>query len=568
MAPSPLLDQARTGNAQAIVALINHNLAPKGFTVEGDRQFQRLTLHITGTTLPPQATMVEYLRSGIERLHIHGLDQLHLSGAAADDPTGGWRQVVALGAGAEDPPPLPTVDLGTPEPEAAPPSLSCLGWAYDLLELPHGSDGGTVEARYHKRRAKLLQRGDRAALEPLKVAYHKLKAALEAQARYLETAHPETAYPSPPSGSSSPLASPASPSPPSTEPDLTPLVQALQRRRLPNQVAIQGEQLQVRLPADRVPAPRKSMARVYTAVAEQPLAALGIDHLETLVVCGLDAHKKVVWKQTAPLPQQGLSEADTDLFSFENRQSNAVIFPALMVLGMLMNAFPLVNMLLLGVKIWLHEFGHATVAWLAGRQAIPLPLGWTNVGAQRSLFVYFGLLILFGLLYRAGHREQRRWPMILAGVLVLVQFWMTWMISTRTFEMLLYFGGIGGELYLCALLMVSFYFPMPDYFRWDFYRYPVVLGAAFTFWGQFWLWKQIARGKASIPFGAMWGDPNHGDMNRLVNEHGWTPADLMGTYNAIANICLMVILSLYLYFFLKQNRQWLFALSQRWLARS
>ena len=42
------------------------------------------------------------------------------------------------------------------------------------------------------------------------------------------------------------------------------------------------------------------------------------------------------------------------------------------------NALPIVNGLLFGIKIWFHELGHATIAWLAGRQALPLPIGWTS----------------------------------------------------------------------------------------------------------------------------------------------------------------------------------------------
>ncbi|MDA0674142.1 MAG: hypothetical protein O3C67_10620 [Cyanobacteria bacterium] len=52
-------------------------------------------------------------------------------------------------------------------------------------------------------------------------------------------------------------------------------------------------------------------------------------------------------------------------------------------------------------------------------------------------------------------------------------------------------------------------------------------------------------------------------MNRLVNDHGWTPMAITGTYNAIANLCLIALIAVYLYVFFKQHRQWLFALSQR-----
>jgi hypothetical protein len=553
---SPLLDQARTGNAQAIAALIQRSLGPKGFTVQGDRQYQRLTLRVRGDALPPQTKMVSYLRQGVERLHIHGLTHLEIYGEQTDGPS--WHQTVPLGPALEGEDWSPELDAAfapiTPAPEPPAQSLEQLTWAYELLKLPAGADLAAVEARYFQQKADLIRRGDRAALEPLKVAYGKLKAALEA------------AIP-PPEPSSIPAAmdSPGPVAPPT--PDLSALSQVLQRQGLRVQLVVQADQLQVRLPAPTKTSPRQALARIYRAIAQQDLQALGLKDCRILVVYALSAQRQVVWKQSAPLPETGLSEADTDLFSFANRRSNTVIFPALLLLGMVMNALPLVNALLRGIKIWFHEFGHATVAWLAGRQALPLPIGWTNVGSQRSLFVYVGLLILFGLLYRAGHQEKRQWPMVLAGILAGLQFWMTWLLPTQTFEMLMYFGGIGGEFYLCALLMVSFYFPLPHYFRWDFYRYPVVLGAAFTFWDQFWLWKRIAWGQASIPFGAMWGDPNHGDMNRLVNDYGWTPLGLTGTYNAIANLCILTMLSVYLYIFVKQNRPWLFALSQRWFVR-
>jgi hypothetical protein len=207
------------------------------------------------------------------------------------------------------------------------------------------------------------------------------------------------------------------------------------------------------------------------------------------------------------------------------------------------------------------------VAWLAGRRAIPLPIGWANIGEHRSLFVYLGLLILFSLLFWTGRREGHRWPMVLAVVLVVIQFWFTWLMPIQQYETLLSFGGIGGEFYLCTLLMVSFFFPMPAYWRWDFYRYPVVLGAAFTFWGQFWLWRQINRGVASIPWGSMWGGEAYGDMNNL-RYAGWSDQQIIGTYTTLGNVCLLALVTVYLYVAIRQNRHYLFALTQRWLART
>jgi hypothetical protein len=256
---------------------------------------------------------------------------------------------------------------------------------------------------------------------------------------------------------------------------------------------------------------------------------------------------------------------DSDILSFQNRYSNGLIFPALLLAGMVMNALPIVNGLLFGIKIWIHEFGHATVAWLAGRRALPLPIGWTSVDPRRSLSVYLGILLLLGLLFWAGRREGKRWPMVLAGVLAAAQFYMTWLMSANQFDMWLSFGGIGGEIYLSALLMVSFYLPLPEYFRWDFYRFPVVLAAAFCFWPQVWLWQQIPSGRASIPFGSMWGDADHGDMNQLANVHNWTPGDIIGTYTSLTHLCLLAIFAVYAYTLFRQHRETFIALGRQWL---
>ncbi|MBW4461171.1 MAG: hypothetical protein KME47_13180 [Nodosilinea sp. WJT8-NPBG4] len=264
-------------------------------------------------------------------------------------------------------------------------------------------------------------------------------------------------------------------------------------------------------------------------------------------------------------PQPNLPDDDTDLLSFQNRYSNGLIFPGLLLLGMLMNAMPIMNALLFGIKIWLHEFGHATVAWLSGRQALPLPIGWTSYNPQRSGLVYLAILVLLGLLFWAGRREGQRWPVALAAVLAMVQFYMTWLLPAQRFEMLMAFGGVGGEIYLSALLMAGFYFPLPNYFRWDFYRFPVVLGAAFCFWGQVWLWQQVPKGKASIPFGSLWGEAEHGDMNQLIDVHGWMPGDVIGTYSTLTHLCLLGIVGVYAYTLFRQHRETFIALGRQWL---
>lgn len=607
MTLSKWLDQAKDGDAGAIAALLNQSLQPQGITVRAERESYCLNLWVSGATLPPQDPLVDHLRRAIERLQVDSIGILRIEAEADAAPA--WTVEMALLAGVvqggdrgEEP--------GIGGEKAGIGDLpSGVVRAYRELRLSPGASLADIEAVYFKTKAALLRQGRRADLEPLKWAFDTLRDYLETQSHSPVPLRPtDTTDDSPPGltadlggiglngvgldgmalgggdGAAFSGAPPLEVPPTATQrpgqggpwldaatdpvPDLDPaqgLQAMLQDRGLPAQVFLRADQLYIRWPAVRVANPKQASAQIYTLLAQKDLVALGLGEVSTLVVAALNSRNQVVWRQSLAMPQRPTVEEDTDLMSFNNRYSNGIIFPVLLASGILLNAMPIANALLQGIKIWIHEFGHATVAWLAGRQAIPLPIGWTNVNPQRSVLVYFGVLMLLGLLYWSGQKEGKQWPINLAVGLALLQFAMTWLMSPTTFDMLLAFGGVGGELYLSALLMVSFFFPLPAYWRWDFYRYPIVLGAAFTFWGQFWLWKRIRMGRASIPFGGLWGDPDHGDMNILANRHNWEPGRIIGTYNTIANLCLLTLLGVYAYVLYRQHRHRLWLWRQRWL---
>ena len=490
-----LLERAKDGDAVAIAALLSSSLKAQGIAVRAERESYCLSLWFTGNTVPPQGPTVTYARRAIDRLRPPTIGILSLYGEQTGFAQPAWHEEIALlslaSADTEDfPLPLDASTAALPQEEVlTPSSLSepgsgptpvAIARAYEELGLSLGEPLAHVEAVYFKRRAELLRKGDRAALEPLKWAFNTLKTHLE----------------------------------------------------------------------------QSVIAEINTAST-----SLGQDNRSL----DIGPVPRSLVRQPQPRVAPPALTDDTDILSFQNRYSNGLIFPVLLLAGMAMNALPIVNALLFGIKIWLHEFGHATVAWLSGRQALPLPIGWTSYNPQRSLFVYLGILTLLGLLFWAGRREGKRWPVVLAATLAAVQFCMTWLLPADTFDMLFSFGGIGGEIYLSALLIVGFFFPLPDYFRWDFYRFPVVLGAAFCFWGQVWLWQQIPHGKASIPFGSLWGEAEHGDMNQLANVHGWTPGDIIGTYSAIAHLCLFAIIAVYGYTLFRQHRDIFVALGRQWL---
>ncbi|NEO26437.1 MAG: hypothetical protein F6K03_05940 [Kamptonema sp. SIO4C4] len=131
------------------------------------------------------------------------------------------------------------------------------------------------------------------------------------------------------------------------------------------------------------------------------------------------------------------------------------------------------------------------------------------------------------------------------------------------------FGGVAGEFYISTFLMASFYFSLPDKWRWDAAHYLVLVIAASSFWQSFWFWTHVKTGRESIPFGTLLrgrGD-SAGDMNKLIFEHNWNPTDLVNTYSGLGNLCLLVLIGLYLYFLIRQNKAFLFGLKQRILFR-
>ncbi|MDA0268633.1 MAG: hypothetical protein O2890_10375 [Cyanobacteria bacterium] len=560
--PTPL-ERAKAGEAEAIAALINRPLHSKGIQVRAVREAYHLTLWVTSSPSPPPETVARYIRQGIEKLNIPSIGILTIIGQVSGQSTPSWhKEISLLAAYAQGQAPLPRDAIpgegldpdGNAEPlaqGAAPISDSIeeqaeVEAAYHTLQVPTGAPLSEVDAAYFKLKSLMLKQGKREVIASLKAAHGTLKEHLQRQ-----TQPPIVAQNMNDSAE---------------EPTLSELLTVLFRQQgLPARVRLQQGHVEIQLPANPGERPHRVVAQVYTLLTQSGRAIVGTTKLEKVTVYGLnnhpkDNHPKVVWKQSFSGSQLRATADDTDLLSFNNRYSNLFIFPALMALAMVMNAMP-VSSLLFGVKIWFHEFGHATVAWLGGRKAIPLPIGWTSVDLERSLLVYLGVFALLGLLYWSGRREQQRWPMILAVILGILQFGMTWLMPPDTFEMLLSFGGIGGEFYLCTLLMVSFYFPLPAYWRWDFYRYPVVLGAAFTFWGQLWLWKQIEWGQAAIPWGSLWGGAEHGDMNTLA-LYGWSDQRIVGTYNTLGNVCLVALLSVYIYFALRHYRPALFIRQQ------
>lgn len=242
--------------------------------------------------------------------------------------------------------------------------------------------------------------------------------------------------------------------------------------------------------------------------------------------------------------------------AFDNWKVNVLVPPLLLGLAWLLQLTPL-RFLLTGFHVWMHEFGHATAAWLCGRRATPLPFGWTPVEPELSKGVYFGVLFLLVVFFIVGLRERKVWPMLAALVLAALQYHMTWRIPEARQEFWWgAFGGVGGEFYLSTLFMLSFWVQMPDKFKWGACRYVFFLIGATAFLNIWFRWIEVHRGLEEIPFGSMINgeDDKGGDMNKLMDAYGWKKVDIRNTYFQLGIGCWIALGVMWLLFALRLNR--------------
>ncbi|MSU46296.1 MAG: hypothetical protein EXS42_04025 [Lacunisphaera sp.] len=189
--------------------------------------------------------------------------------------------------------------------------------------------------------------------------------------------------------------------------------------------------------------------------------------------------------------------------------------------------------------------------------ATPLPFGWTPVEPAHSNFVYFGLLLMFGILFVAGWRERKAWAMVAAVALAALQYFMTW--RMRELDQKFWwsaFGGVGGEFYLSALFMAVFFVQLPEKFKWGACRYVFFLIGATAFVNIHLMWDKVYHGLEEIPFGSMINgeDDEGGDMNKLMDGFSWTKAMIRRNYHLLGNGCLLGLGITYAVFVLRLNK--------------
>jgi hypothetical protein len=228
---------------------------------------------------------------------------------------------------------------------------------------------------------------------------------------------------------------------------------------------------------------------------------------------------------------------------FDTRAANTYALPVALLAGVLAHVLGFSFLVWATLEMWFHELGHAIVAWLGGFIAVPLPFFTTVPREDRSVVVILVVLGMIGAIaYEAGKR--RLWALVgFAGALALVEVLLTFMLNPAQSTQWWIFAGQGGAIVLPTLVMLAFYQRIG--WRWDFWRYPVVLLAAIGFVHAMFVWVGVARRTAVMPHGSAVGQESEGDMERLVRTYGWTRESLARTYLFVGLACLASLVVAY-----------------------
>ena len=193
-----------------------------------------------------------------------------------------------------------------------------------------------------------------------------------------------------------------------------------------------------------------------------------------------------------------------------------------------------------------HELGHAAASWLSSRIAIPLPF-FTFWLEEQSVLMGVIVVGVLGWLMFHTRREKNHFMLGVAAALLATWAIATFLISPTTTLMWQILAGALGEIVFGAFLLVAFHFPLPDRFRWDFWRWAALVPAGLCFVQAVRLWRTVSADVSQMPWGSAIGADSDGDMNRLVQQFSWSANDLADFYLAVAYACLLVLFVTYGY---------------------
>lgn len=116
MTQSNLLELAKQGDAQAIAALMNRQMQPKGITAKAALKDGCLQIMLESAQVPDQQALVGFVRRGITGLGAESIERVRVYGRQTGEEIPAWSQEFDLGVHAKSKISQNDQPLTTPEP--------------------------------------------------------------------------------------------------------------------------------------------------------------------------------------------------------------------------------------------------------------------------------------------------------------------------------------------------------------------------------------------------------------------------------------------------------------------
>ena len=247
---------------------------------------------------------------------------------------------------------------------------------------------------------------------------------------------------------------------------------------------------------------------------------------------------------------------------YDQGMENLIAVPVVMLLSLLFCSTGFGRLLAFLVGMPFHEMGHATASWISSRIAIPLPF-FTFWFDDQSVGMGVIVASVLGWLLFHTYREKNWFMLGSASVVTLAWAVMTFLIPPVQTLMWQVLSGALGELVFGSFILVAFHFALPDRLRWDFWRWIILIPAGLCFTQAVMLWRTVSSDVSQMPWGSAIGSESDGDMNRLVQQHGWSANELADFYLSVAYLGLTALVIAYSYaayrFIQRRRGQALFA---------
>ncbi len=225
-----------------------------------------------------------------------------------------------------------------------------------------------------------------------------------------------------------------------------------------------------------------------------------------------------------------------------------VAFPLCIIGAWLCDILVFPALLLKGIDMQFHEFGHAFISWFSGMPAIPLAVVTIPFAIPKAVTYCLLALSLFFWSYK-GRQEQLKGFTFFFYALLGLQAFMTFGLSNASATEYVVMGGVLGQFLIPLVLGMAYFYALPKFWNWSFMRYAFLFVALYCLEHNSEYWGEIVKGKLPFPYGSIVGGigDTNGDMNRLIDEFGWAEGSLRRLFNMVGLLCRTTIWCHFLY---------------------